>query len=186
MDHFSRYASEYDNIVSAFDLDKIAEYLPLHKDDILLDIGGGTGRVAILLEKVVNECIVFDLSFDMLLEAKRKSKSLFLIQGSSTSLPFRKNSIKQIFVNDTLHHIKEQQKTLEESYNVIKPKGKLIIREYNRKYFWNIFLILFEKIMRFGSKFLSPKQLSEMCQQCGFKTQFHKPTKSTFVLIGEK
>lgn len=186
MNIFSKFAHRYDNFVGSFDLEEIIDYLPLETANLLLDLGGGTGRVAEQLQNHVTECIVFDSSFEMLLQAKNKSDRLLIIQGMGDDLPFRANSIKQIFLNDTLHHIREQKETLEESFRVLQPGGKLIIREFDKSYFWNFILRFLEFIVGFKSKFYSPKQLTAICEEIGFKVSWEKPNKTTFILIGEK
>lgn len=185
-DIFSRIAHNYDNIVGSFNYEKISKYLPLLPDELILDLGGGTGRVGTYLDMETNGCIILDLSFEMLIEAKKRSQNFMLVQGFSQSLPFREKSIKQIFVNDTLHHVSEQIGTIRECYFILTSKGKVIIREFNRKYFLNWFLILFEKIIRFKSKFLSPEELISMCEEHNMKVLLHKPSRGTFIVIGEK
>lgn len=186
MDIFSQIAHRYDDIVGAFNFEEIGKFLPLEKENILLDFGGGTGRAAQHLEAVVNGCIVLDRSYEMLKQATKKSIQSHLIQGLGESLPFRENSIKQIFANDTLHHIKKQRESIEECYKVLIPKGKLIIREFDKRRFRVKLLILFEKIIRFGSKFFSPKELQNLCHEIGFKTEFVPLTKSTYLVVGKK
>ncbi len=186
MDLFSRIAHKYDNIVGAFNFEEIGRSLPLEKEDLLLDFGGGTGRAAEHLEAVVNGCIVLDRSYEMLKQAAKKSIQSHLVQGLGESLPFRKNSIKQIFVNDTLHHIKKQRESIEECYKVLIPKGKLIIREFDRRKFRVKILIFFEKILRFGSKFFSPKELQGLCHEIGFNTKFVPLTKSKYLVVSMK
>ncbi|MBY8994846.1 MAG: class I SAM-dependent methyltransferase [Candidatus Heimdallarchaeota archaeon] len=186
MNIFSKVAKKYDNFVGKFNLDEIIDYLPLDTANLLLDLGGGTGRVAEQLQDIVNECIVFDYSYEMLLQAKSKTDRFLLIQGSGENLPFREKSLQQIFLNDSFHHIKEQKETLEESYRVLKPGGKLIIREFDKSYFWNFILRFLEFIVGFGSTFYSPKKLGAICEEIGFKVSWEKPNKSTYILIAEK
>ena len=112
--------------------------------------------------------------------------SSLVLSGLGESLPFRKNSIKQIFANDTLHHIKKQKESIEECYKIMRSKGKLIIREFDKRRFRVKLLILFEKIIRFGSKFFSPKELQELCHEVGFSTEFVPLTKSTYLIVGKK
>ena len=113
-------------------------------------------------------------------------QNFMLVQGLSQKLPFREKSLKQIFINDSLHHIYDQIGTLKETYTALSLGGKVIIREFNRKYFWNIFLILFEKIIRFGSKFLTPEELTRMCENQNLEVVIVKPSKGTFIAIGER
>ena len=186
MSIFNRVANFYDKFVGSFDLEEINEYLPLKSDALLLDLGGGTGRIAYQLAKYVNECFILDLSFEMLQQSKKNSHNIPLLQAGSEKAPIKSNSINQIFLNDSLHHIQKQQETLEECYRMLKPGGELIIREFDKKHFWNIFLTIGEALLRFKSKFVSPEQLSEMCQSIGFKTKYVRPTKKTFILIANK
>ncbi|NPE08847.1 MAG: class I SAM-dependent methyltransferase [Asgard group archaeon] len=186
MSIFSKVAHRYDNFVGKFNLDDLLEYLPLDSENILLDLGGGTGRAAEQLQDHVNECIVLDPSYEMLLEAKKKTDRFLNIQAVGEALPFRDNSMKQIFLNDSFHHIKKQRETLEESFRVLKPGGKLIIREFDKNYFWNLFLRFAEFIVGFGSKFYSPKNLAAICEEIGFQTSWERPNRSTFILIAEK
>lgn len=186
MNIFNRVANSYDKFVGPFDLDEINEYLPLRSDASLIDLGGGTGRIAFQLSEYVKDCFVLDYSYEMLQQAQKNIVNLPLIQGAGENSPFKSNAINQIFLNDSLHHIQKQQETLEECYRILTPKGELIIREFDKKYFWNIFLIFGEALLRFKSKFVSPKQLSAMCEKIGFTTQWVRPTKATFILIATK
>ncbi|MHA1202340.1 MAG: class I SAM-dependent methyltransferase [Candidatus Heimdallarchaeaceae archaeon] len=186
MDLFSRIAGRYDHIIRGFDLDNIIDDFTYSKEELLVDLGGGTGRVATLFLNYVNECLVLDRSFEMIKQAQNKSRNLLLVQGTGDSMPFRENTIKQIFVNDVLHHIRKQKETLQESHLVLKENGRLIIRDYDRKYIGNIFLFIFEKILRFGSVFFSPQELKDQCQEIGFLVNWKRLTKGTYLLSAEK
>lgn len=186
MSIFSKMAHRYDKFVGKFNLNELLDYLPLDSENLLLDLGGGTGRAAEQLQDHVNECIVLDSSYEMLLEAKKKTNRFLIVQAVGGALPFREKSLKQIFLNDSFHHIKKQRETLEESFRALKPGGKLIIREFDKNYFWNLFLRFAEFVVGFGSKFYSPKKLAAICEEIGFKTSWERPDKRTFILIAEK
>ena len=66
MDLFSRIAKNYDKIIRGFALDTIKDSLTLESDKLLLDLGGGTGRVSTELEKHANGIVLLDRSFEML------------------------------------------------------------------------------------------------------------------------
>ncbi|MHA1304794.1 MAG: class I SAM-dependent methyltransferase [Candidatus Heimdallarchaeaceae archaeon] len=186
-DIFSKIAPKYDHLIGAFEYKKLKEYLPLNQNEVLLDIGGGTGRATEELTEQVKCCILLDLSFEMLQQSQSKSRKIFQVQGLAEHLPFKEEAISQIFINDTFHHIQKQQETLSECYKVAKKGCRLIIREYDRAYFWNFLLILFEKILRFNSKFKTPKELKEMCEKEKFMVnEVHKPNKSTYIIISVK
>ncbi len=186
MDLFSRIASRYESIVGSFDYEKLRDFFPINSEELILDLGGGTGRVAIFLKKEANDCLIFDRSFEMLQQSRNHTNDFLLVQGKSETLPFRKNSFGQIFINDTLHHVQNQEKTLNECNAILLKQGQVIIREFDRKYFWNLLLILFEKIMRFKSKFYSPKELQKLCEELNLDVYYRRPSKATFVLVGQK
>jgi len=186
MDLFSRIASIYDKIIRGFALETIREFLQLNPDELLLDLGGGTGRLSTELDNQSNGCIILDRSFEMLQQASQKSKQLLIVQGVGENLPFKENSIPQIFLNDTLHHIHFQNDTIANCYNILKPEGRLFIREYDPDQWRTRFLIFFEWVLRFGSTFLSPYKLEEICQNCGFSVEWQRLSKSTYMLSAKK
>jgi ubiquinone/menaquinone biosynthesis C-methylase UbiE len=186
MDLFSKIAHNYDNIIRGFAIDTIKDSLILESDKLLLDLGGGTGRVSLELQKLTNEIVLLDRSFEMLQQASKKSNSLLLVQGVGEDLPFRTDAIPQIFANDTLHHIHYQQETLENCHRVLSQNGRMTIREYDPEYWKTKFLIFFEWVLRFGSIFQSPKNLEKMCKYLGFSVEWERLTKSTYILQAQK
>ncbi len=186
-DLFSRIAPKYDKLIGTFAFDELKEFIPLDNNEILLEIGGGTGRAAQELNKYVQGTIVFDSSFEMVSEVNKKNSLLFPVQGFAETLPFKEGSFSQILLNDTLHHIKRQEETISESYKVLKKNGKLMIRDYDRKYFWNILLIIFEMVLLFHSKFLTPNELEDMCKEANYSSiEVKRPGKATYILIATK
>jgi len=185
-DYFSRFAHRYDGFVGDFELNSILEYLDLESKDILVDVGGGTGRVAKALKHHVRGCVVLDYSYNMLQKAKGKDDDVMLVQASSDAMPFRDGTIEKLFMNDSLHHIQAQEETMSECERILTKPGKLMIREFNRKTFWNKFLIFGEKLMRFNSKFLSPEELVKMCSDVNLISAYEKPTRGTFILTAIK
>ena len=155
MDIFSRIARYYDKIIPNFNIYDILPYMDIKPSALILDFGGGTGRVGAKLLNVANECLILDFSFSMLREARKKTHSLLLLNSDGLKLAVRNNSIPVIFLNDTFHHLQNHKQALKECFRVLKNDGVLYIREYDKHYFWNKLLILFEKILRFKSTFFS-------------------------------
>jgi len=185
-DYFSRFAHMYDGFVGDSELNNILDYLDLQKKDILVDVGGGTGRDAKALKQHVRGCIILDYSYNMLQKAKGKDDDVMLVQASSDAMPFRDGTIEKLFMNDSLHHIQVQEDSMKECERVLTKSGKLMIREFDRKHFWNKLLIFFEKLVRFNSKFLTPEELVKMCSDANLKSSYERPSKSTFILTAIK
>ena len=79
---FDILAPIYDRIISQPDPGVLRELLDIPEDGLVLDAGGGTGRVSSQLLPFVNKLILSDLSFPMLKEAQGKGISC-LVQGTS-------------------------------------------------------------------------------------------------------
>lgn len=188
MDIFSRIARFYDRIIPSFSLEKILPFLELKHKDIIVDLGGGTGRVSVSLLRETRECIVIDVSLPMLKQAKKKSKDLYLIVAKAEKLPIRENSVDKIIVNDTFHHIMqwEHVKSLAEMYLSLKEDGTLLIREFDRDYFWNKPLIIFEKLLRFKSTFYTPCELKQLCINSNFNVEIKQLSRSSYLVIAKK
>jgi len=187
MSLFNRIARFYDRIVGEFDLEEINSHFTLQSEILLLDLGGGTGRIAKQLLSYVNDCVIIDSSFEMLREARNISNKLYLLKGLAENIPIKNNSIEQIFLNDSLHHIQNQVETIAECFRILNYGGELIIREFDRSYFWNIFLRIMEFFLCFRSKFVTPEELTKLCEKFGFMiSSITRPNKSTFILIAKK
>ena len=71
-DHFDLLAPFYDRAIRFSRLERMLDFVDLPSDGLLLDAGGGTGRVAAALRPYVREVLVADLSIGMLRQARRK------------------------------------------------------------------------------------------------------------------
>jgi len=71
-DHFRIAAPWYDKIIYKRNFDLLIELAKLPSSGHLLDIGGGTGRVAKSLEGVMDHIEVVDISLGMLRISKEK------------------------------------------------------------------------------------------------------------------
>jgi len=147
-DYFARFAHSYDSFVGDFKLNKIFDYLTLDKKEILVDVGGGTGRAATYLKEHVRGCIVLDYSYEMLQKAKSKDDDIMLVQASSDAMPFRDGTVNQLFMYDTLHHIQTQEESIQDCERILSDTGKLMIVDFDRKNFQNKFLIFFEILVQ--------------------------------------
>ena len=73
-----------------------------NKEDIVLDVGGGTGIIAKMLINEVKEITVLDQSKNML--SKIHSDKIKKVLGSAENLNFKDKSFDLIYLVDSFHH----------------------------------------------------------------------------------
>ncbi|KKQ25102.1 MAG: Type 11 methyltransferase [Microgenomates group bacterium GW2011_GWC1_37_12b] len=120
------------------------DFLDLKKESKLLEVGCGDG---VFLKRIVKTYKVkawgIDISSNSIRRAKidDEQKIKFRV-ADATKIPFPKNSFDNIICFDTLEHIKDQNKVIEEMIRVLKPGGKLLLFTINRnqKYTWNYWM----------------------------------------------
>ncbi len=129
MDHFRLVASIYDRVMAPPDPDRLRSLLGLPADGKLLDVGGGTGRVAQALRGLVDEVVVLDESAAMLEQARLKG--LTAVQGQAEQLPFADGAYARILVVDAFHHLRDQRRAAAEFLRVLAPGGRIVVEEPN-------------------------------------------------------
>lgn len=97
----------------------------------LLDVGTGTGFLALLTARLGHCCIGIDLSDEMLQIAKRKSRDfsdrLTYFKGDAERLPFADCVFDVVMNRHLLWTLPNPLQALQEWYRVLKPGGKLLV-----------------------------------------------------------
>ncbi len=97
----------------------------------ILDIGTGTGFLALLLAELGHEVVGIDLSEGMLRVAREKARKLGIkIEfelGDAENLPFDDESFDATICRHVLWTLPNPQKAIIEWCRVIKPGGKIVI-----------------------------------------------------------
>lgn len=160
-DHFGILAPVYEKYIKPKYPDKLAELTKLPISGSLLDVGGGTGRVSQFFNQDVGNLFIADLSHKMLAESKSK-KDLLPICSHSEFLPFPSEHFERIIMIDVLHHVCDQQQTINELWRVLKPGGRIIIEEPDIHH-WAVKLIAIgEKLALMRSHFLDSSSIMNL------------------------
>lgn len=158
-DHFAAIAPLYARVTYS-KVVVMRELAGLPVSGRLLDVGGGTGRVASALRHLVDEVIVADVSLGMLRESPRSL--LVPICGGSESLPFADNFFERVIMVDALHHVIHHADSAREMFRVLKPGGLLVIEEPDIRTFVVKLIALAEKLLLMRSHFLAPDQIMDL------------------------
>jgi demethylmenaquinone methyltransferase/2-methoxy-6-polyprenyl-1,4-benzoquinol methylase len=159
-DHFDFLAPIYDRAIPFSRLELMLKMTALPADSLLLDAGGGTGRVAAALRPYVRAALVADFSPGMLTQAVRKG--LPAVQSPAECLPFAAGTFERIIMVDALHHVHHQAETIAELWRVLSPGGRLVIEEPDVRTLTVKLVALGEKLALMRSHFLSPPQIAAL------------------------
>ncbi|WKZ38037.1 MAG: class I SAM-dependent methyltransferase [Anaerolineales bacterium] len=158
-DHFALIAPFYARVAYS-KVDVMREVASLPVRGTLLDVGGGTGRVASAIRNLVDDVILADVSFGMLKESPRAA--LKSVCGGSESLPFADNSFERVIMVDALHHVLDHADTAREMFRVVKPGGLLVIEEPDIRTFGVKLIAIAEKMLWMRSHFLAPAEIVKL------------------------
>jgi ubiquinone/menaquinone biosynthesis C-methylase UbiE len=164
-------------------------------DNVVLDIGAGSGYFSLAIAKKLNTgyVICLDLSEEMLHVLKKKAKKkgledrIQIINSDASSIELKDKSVDLIVSNFVLHEFSDSEIIIKEIIRVLKPNGFLIIVD-------------FLKDSKMGKKFdffhhhvhgdahgtFSVKEVEALYAKCGLKDINVNADKSWFIGIGRK
>lgn len=184
-DHFGIIAPWYDRMTRNAPRPEWADLLGVPFEGRLLDVGGGTGRVAQSLGCATCALTVADVSRKMLKLAKAKP-GLASVCCAAEALPFPSKSFERIIMVDALHHVASQPATAGELWRILKPGGRLLIEEPNIQHFIVKGIALAEKILWMRSHFLSPRQIVRLFEGLPAEVLLHHHGASSWIFVQRK
>ncbi|MDQ7023960.1 MAG: class I SAM-dependent methyltransferase [Anaerolineae bacterium] len=100
----------------------------LKSDTNILEIGIGTGRVAVPLSAHVGSITGIDISSKMLakIHEKQASAPIQIAEASAENIPFAARTFKHVLVSHILHLVSDPQAVLSEISRVLKRPAQLI------------------------------------------------------------
>lgn len=131
----------------------------------VIDVGCGAGVYLNYLEKDLNT-VGIDLNRSDLKKAVENSKYAKYIQASAEGLPFKGNLFDLVLFSETLEHLPNPIKSLEEIHQILKEKGLLLISIPSKRGIYEI------KEFVYVSTFL--KGISRLFRGESFKTPFEE------------
>ena len=159
-DHFDLIAGIYNRTAPFSAPAGLIDLLALPLKGMLLDVGGGTGRVTEAFRQTVQEGIVADPSRGMLRQAR--NKGLVAVCSPAEKLPFRTNTFYGIIMVDALHHVNNQRETVHELWRVLAPGGRVVIIEPDISKFVVKLVSVGEKLLLMRSHFLSAEKIAAL------------------------
>jgi demethylmenaquinone methyltransferase/2-methoxy-6-polyprenyl-1,4-benzoquinol methylase len=161
LDHFGILAPFYERFIPPGIPERMRGLVNMPADGVVLDAGGGTGRVAQFFRGQAAQIVVADQTIKMLREA-RKKEGIQPLCSYVELMPFKNNTFDRIIMVDALHHVVNQVNTANELWRILKPGGWIVIEEPNILSLGVKFIALIEKLALMRSHFLSPIQIADL------------------------
>ena len=115
---------------------RFVEIMDIRDNDIILDVGSGSGDIAseILKENLPTSLYLLDLNEEMLLEGRKrlkKEKNIKYFIGNAEKLNFENNFFDKYTISFCLRNVTEYLLSIKEAYRVLKPGGKYCCLEFS-------------------------------------------------------
>ncbi len=162
-DHFGFLAPFYEFFIPPRTSPEFIDVVNFPDGGLLLDAGGGTGRVAQFFQGRSGLIVVADESSSMLQEAVKKA-GLAGVCAAAENLPFAPLAFDRVVMVDALHHLADQASACNELWRIVKPGGRIVIEEPDIRSFWVKLIALAEKLALMRSHFLRPSQIAALFQ----------------------
>jgi len=155
--YFDRFAPLYDLAMPAADRADLDPAFALADRPVerVLDLGGGTGRVARALD---GDAVVADASRGMLTEAR--GGGLETVQTDVRRLAVADESVDAVVIADALHHFPARTTAIEEAARALRPGGVLLVRDFDPATLRGRFLVAGEHLLGMASRF-------DTAEECG-------------------
>jgi ubiquinone/menaquinone biosynthesis C-methylase UbiE len=142
--HFDRWSETYEHDSAARWLREVQTQalaaLALSPNDVLLDVGCGTGAAVRDAAPQVRRAVGFDLSAGMIAQAQARAtaeqlSNIEFQQGDvSGPLPFDDGEFTALVCTTAFHHFPRPRDTVLEMMRVLAPGGRLVIADANRRH----------------------------------------------------
>jgi ubiquinone/menaquinone biosynthesis C-methylase UbiE len=181
LDHFNLVAGIYDRYGQFVPGRLLAGVLSLSKENHLLDVGGGTGRVAAILRDHVKEVYIVDTSFGMLRHSV--AKKIPTICAQAESIPIPTGSFDRVIMVDAFHHVVNQHSTARELFRVLTPGGRAIIVEPNIHLPTVKLIALAEKLLLMRSRILPGERIGALFEGLEGRISIHYEENNVIVVV---
>jgi len=184
---FDKVHKHYDSFMKRFNLyktEEVIQMLDLTGEEVILDIGGGTGHLARSLEPHCKRIYVIDESKKMLSKIK-PFNSIIPILGDVFDLSVIDEALDVVIMTDVFHHIEGQEKLLEIISNKLKKGGKFIMMDFDKNHLKVKLLMLFERILFGKLYFKTVDELKDMVSH-NFKLIDCMDNKYYIIILGVK
>lgn len=136
--------------------------------DRVLDLAGGTGRVADALTGEYDP-LVADVSGPML--ARAAARGLATVRADAGCLPLADDAVDAAVIVDAYHHLPDRQSALAEAARVVAPGGVVVIRDFDPATVPGRGIAAFESLFGMDSRFVTADAATQELTRAGLQSR---------------
>lgn len=114
---------------------KLVQLAKPQANQVIVDLAGGTGDVAIKMERPDNLVLVAEPSLAMI-KAGQKHHAINCVATTGEQLAFTDNSVDTLTIAFGIRNMTHMGEALEEMLRVLKPGGRVLCLEFSTPYKW--------------------------------------------------
>jgi demethylmenaquinone methyltransferase/2-methoxy-6-polyprenyl-1,4-benzoquinol methylase len=178
---FDRFADRW----SPSHIDQISAWLKPYVPDggSLLDVGGGTGALAVKLHESLNcEVTVLDPTPEMLRYIP-DTEPVHAVVGAAESMPFDRDSFDAIVVTDAFHHFAAQDAAAREMRRVVRCGGGVLVLDIDPSG-WMRALVWGEKLLGEPGAFMKPAEMCAFMSRHGIDGECERTAGTGYRFLG--
>jgi trans-aconitate methyltransferase len=173
--HYRRIANRYSDYLSYSDdfvptlAAKMAEMLRLQEDDVLVDLGGGSGiYTAALLDQVeLREPVVLVDYFAEMLEQVPDDLPVEKVNMDALAFASEPRRYDKLLIKETVHHIDDRPLLMRRLYERLEPGGALLLVHVPPELDYPLFEAALERAKSWHA---DPDELESQLREVGFET----------------
>jgi len=167
---FDRVARLYDVVMPPARTDWATEAFAFAERPVerVLDLAGGTGRVAAALAPEYDP-VVADVSAGMLERAR--GRGLPAVRADAGRLPLRDDAVDAAVVVDAYHHLPDREAAVREAARVVAPGGVVVIRDFDPTTLPGRAIMLGESLFGMDSQFVAVDAAAQDLTRAGMQSR---------------
>lgn len=145
------------------------QYIDITSRDVLLDVGGNTGKITEVYARDCKEVVVLEPKHAVVEYGRKYRPHIKYVEAGAENIPLPAEHFDKVVASASFHHFPNQDRGLEEMKRVLKPDGKMIIIEIDPNTGRGKRLKICEGILHTGAKFYEPLQLKKKVEDHGLE-----------------
>ncbi len=172
---FDRVAPLYDAVMPPASADRLRAGLAFAHRPVerAVDLGGGTGRVALRLRELGVDAAVVDASPGMLRRAR--DRGLPAVRADAGRLPVPDRGVDAVVVADALHHFPDPDAALRAAARVVAPGGVVVVRDFDPDTAPGRLLAAGERLLGMDSSFRTAEAVADALTDAGLRGRVVAP-----------